>query len=171
MPQIQVGGHQQGSTIVFAEVDEDDFDKISKYKWSQKIKNEHSTTYATSAFGSTHNKLHKMYLHRFIMGLGDYKDDKRVINHIDGNGLNNKKSNLEICDALYNAQSFRRHHGNSNVGSVSFDKRGRKKCWQASININKIRYAKCFETEQEGKDFIATCVSNAQHQSSQQPHS
>jgi hypothetical protein len=163
MPQIQVGGHRLGTkgTEKFAEVDEDDFERVSKYKWSSKIKNSHSTTYATSSFGSTHNKTHTTYLHRFIMGLGDYKDDKRIINHIDGNGLNNCKNNLEICDNLYNSQSFRRHHGNSNVGSVSFDKRGRKKCWGASININKIRYIKYFETEQEGKDFISSLIDAA----------
>ena len=163
MPQIQIGGHQPRTkgTEKFSEVDEEDFERVSKYKWSLNNQSNPNTTYAKTGCGQT-----KIHLHRFIMGLGDYKDDKRIINHIDGNGLNNCKNNLEICDTLYNSQSFRRHH--QNVGVVYFDtSMTRVKRWKAVIVINKVKYQKRFLTEQEGKDFIATCVSNASHQSSQ----
>ena len=164
MPQIQIGGYRQGTTAVFAEVDEEDFEKVSKFKWSKNNKSNINTTYAQTGCGKT-----KKHLHRLMMGLGDYKDDKRIINHIDGNGLNNCKNNLEICNTLYNSQSFRKHY--SNVGSVSIDLSGKRiKKWKAVIVINKIKYQKRFETEQEGKDFIATCVSNVLHQSLQQDH-
>jgi hypothetical protein len=173
MPQIQVGGHQPRTkgTEKFADVDEDDFERVNKYKWGLNNQSSSHTTYAQTCSGSTKEKQRHTHMHRFIMGLGDYKDDKRIINHIDGNGLNNCKNNLEICDTLYNSQSFRRHHGNSNTGYVAIDPSGKRiKKWRAIIFINKVRYQKRFETEQEGKDFIATCVSNASHQSSQLPH-
>jgi hypothetical protein len=164
MPQIQVGGHRQRTTAVFAEIDEEDFDRVSKYKWSLNNESSSHTTYAKTSSGSTREKGRHTHMHRFIMGLGDYKDDKRIINHIDGNGLNNCKNNLEICDTLYNSQSFRKHHGN--MGYVSIDPSGKRiKKWRAIIVINKVKYQQRFETEQEGKDFIATCVSNVSHQS------
>jgi len=170
MPQIQVGGHQPRTkgTEKFAEVDEDDFERVNKYKWSLNNESSSHTTYAKTMSGSTREKGRHTHMHRMIMGLGDYKDDKRIINHIDGNGLNNCKNNLEICDTLYNSQSFRRHH--SNVGNVSIDTSGNRiKKWKAVIVINKVKYQKRFYTEQEGKDFIAICVSNVSHQSSQPP--
>ena len=168
MPQIQVGGHQPRTkgTEKFAEVDEEDFERVNKYKWGLNNTSSSHTTYAKTMAGSTKEKMRHTHLHRFIMGLGDYKDDKRIINHIDGNGLNNCKNNLEICDTLYNSQSFRKHNGN--IGHVHFDTNMKRiKRWRASIVINKVRQHKRFLTEQEAHDFIATCVSNAQHQPAQ----
>jgi hypothetical protein len=160
MPQIQVGGHQSRTkgNEKFAEVDEEDFERVNKYKWALNNQSSSHTTYARTLAGSTKGKMRYTHMHRFIMGLGCYNDDKRIINHIDGNGLNNMKSNLEICDNLYNSQSFRRHYGNK--GHVYIDPSGKRiKKWRAGIIINKKRYFKRFETEQEGKDFIATCLS------------
>ena len=125
MPFIQVGGHRGGSRAVapvFAEVDDDDLERVSAFKWSINSNSNPHTKYAISITGGT-----KQHLHRLIMGLGDYATDKRVINHKDGNGLNNKKSNLEICDTSMK----------------------RLKRWKACITIYKVRYQKRFDTEEE----------------------
>ena len=144
---IQVGGYRQKTTAVYADIDEDDYEKVSKYKWSKKPSSSSYTTYAKTNTGGK-----KIHLHRFIMGLGDYKDDKRIINHIDGNGLNNCKKNLEICDTLYNCQSFRKHHGNNNIGYVYYDtSMKRLKRWRATIVINKIKHRKRFLTKEEAE--------------------
>lgn len=160
MPQIQVGGHRGGQrqTIAeYADVDEEDFERLNKFQWSKNNTSNCHTTYAKTDSGQT-----KQHLHRMVMGLGDYKDDKRIINHIDGNGLNNRKCNLEICDSLYNSQSFRKHNGS--VGLVYYDtSMTRLKRWRGTITINKVKHHKRFLTEQEAHDFIATCVSNATH--------
>lgn len=152
MPQIQIGGHQSRTKEkqTFSEVDEEDVERLSKYKWHINSSSSHNTLY-----GQTNTGGKKIHLHRFIMGLGDYKDDKRIINHIDGNGLNNCKANLEICDTLYNSQSFRRHHGNRNVGSVCIDTSGKRiKKWRGHIIINKIKYQKRFLLEEEAHQYI-----------------
>lgn len=159
MPTIQVGGHRGGQRKVqpvVADIDEEDMERVSQYKWS--ICKQGNTTYS-----KTHKGGNVMWLHRFIMGLGDYKDDKRIVDHKDGNGLNNKKENLVICDTLYNSQSFRRHH-NSNVGWVYQRKdKGRRKKFLAIVVINKVRNEKHFLTEQEGKDWITSLVQQSIH--------
>jgi hypothetical protein len=164
MKLIQVGGHQPRTkgTEKFAEIDDEDFERVSKYKWGLNNASSPNTTYAKTCSGSTREKMRHTHLHRFIMGLGDYKDDKRIINHIDGNGLNNQKSNLEICDTLYNSQSFRRPKSSQNVGSVAIDPSGKRiKKWKAVIVINKVKYQQRFKTEQEGKDYITNLVTNS----------
>jgi hypothetical protein len=159
MPIIQIGGHRGGQRSVaplFAEVDEDDLEKLSVYKWGINYSSSHHTNYARTNTGGK-----KIHMHRFIMGLGDYKDDKRIINHKDGNGLNNKKENLEICDTLYNSQSFRRHHGSANIGVVYFDtSMKRVKRWKACITINGVKHVARFLTEDEGRQYINQLVSN-----------
>ena len=157
MPIIQIGGHRTGKRKVepmFSEIDEEDVELVSKYSWGINSQSNPHTKYAHSNTGGK-----KTHLHRLIMGLGDYKDDKRIINHIDGNGLNNVKSNLEICDCLYNSQSFRKH--NSNIGCVYVDtSMKRVKRWKAYIVINKIKHQKRFLTEEEGKIWIENIVEN-----------
>lgn len=152
MPVIQVGGHKRKVEPLYAEVDEEDLEKVSKYKWGQNKQSNKHTTYAIS-----HTNGKKVHLHRLIMGLGDYQDDKRIIDHKDGNGLNNKKENLTICDTLYNSQSFRRHHGDNNIGCVYYDtSMTRIKRWKAQITINKVKHQKRFATEEEAKEWITT---------------
>jgi hypothetical protein len=89
-----------------------------------------------------------LQLHRFLMGLE--KGDKRIINHKDGNGLNNTKSNLEICDIMYNSQSI---NTKKNFGCISIVK-NRKKKYCAEVSINKKRYRKCFYTKEEAQAYL-----------------
>jgi len=84
--------HSKGENYIVL-IDEEDFHKISKYTWS--ILYRSNSKYCQTSI-CINGKPKTIYLHRFLMGLD--KGDKRIINHIDGNGLNNKKSNLEICD-------------------------------------------------------------------------
>jgi len=155
---IQVGGHRGGTRTtepVFAEIDDEDFEKVSKYTWSKNTQSNSHTTYAQTTTGGK-----RIHLHRLIMGLGDYSEDKRIINHIDGNGLNNKKSNLEICDTLHNSQSFRRHHGDNNIGCVYFDtSMKRVKRWRAIVVVNKKKYQARFATKEEGQEYIDNIIS------------
>ena len=96
------------------------------------------------------------------MGLGDFKDDKRVINHIDGDGLNNKKENLEICSIMYNSQSINKP--NSNVGHIYFEKNTEKvkrsTNWRFMIVINKKRHSKRFVTKEEAEIYKYDYIKN-----------
>jgi len=85
------------------------------------------------------NKKPKNFLvHRLIAEsfMGKLKD-KEVINHIDGNKLNNNYTNLEICSYLENschASKFKTK--SSKYIGVCFDKGENK--WVAQINIGGI---------------------------------
>jgi len=154
MPTIKVGGHrggQRATSSVVADVDEDDVERVSAFAWSKNTSSSRHTLYAQTIVNGR-----KIHLHRFIMGLGDFKTDKRVVDHRDGNGLNNRKENLVICDTLYNSQSFRRHHGEHNVGCVYFDtSMKRVKRWKAQVTLNGVVHQRRFATEQEGRDWIS----------------
>jgi len=68
-------------------VDEQDFDKINQYRWKSSFVGKAKTPYATSShFGRT------VYMHRLVMDA----PKGTVIDHIDGNGLNNSSDNLRF---------------------------------------------------------------------------
>jgi hypothetical protein len=126
-------------------IDEEDFHKISKYNWH--IHHAKHTKYCRTDI-YINGKRAGLMLHRFLMGLE--KGDKRVINHIDGNGLNNKRSNLEICDAMYNTQSINKK---TRFGSICYRNDGEKK-YRARVSINKKKYQKHFYTYKEAEDYL-----------------
>ncbi|MBN1361383.1 MAG: HNH endonuclease [Sedimentisphaerales bacterium] len=71
---------------LFALVDACDYEKISKYKWRASRRG--FTTYATCVKNGR-----VVYMHRMIM-----KARKgTLVDHIDGNGLNNRRCNLRLC--------------------------------------------------------------------------
>jgi len=106
----------------FAIVDVDDYDKLAKYKWHcRKAKN------LFYAFRSEGRKI--VAMHRQIMNA----PKGLVVDHIDSNGLNNRKSNLRLCTQAQNLHNKRPQHSKmySKYKGVTWVKGCNK--WRANI--------------------------------------
>ena len=128
-------------------IDEEDFDRVSKHTWH--IIHAKHTKYCRTNINNN-GKWTRLLLHRFLINME--KDDNRVINHIDCNGLNNKKSNLEICDQNYNTQSI---NTKKNFGCI-YIRKNRAKKYIARVTINKKLYHKYFYTYAEAETYLDT---------------
>jgi hypothetical protein len=147
---LQISGHHRDSVPMFAEIDDADAEAVNKFTWSKSRGKR--TTYATTTKNGT-----TVALHRFIMGLEPF--DQRHVNHIDGNGLNNKRSNLEFSNPLHNAQSIRKKNSPLNVGCVYYyPKTHSTNKFIARIKINKKLYQKWVADETEGRIWIAGLI-------------
>ena len=147
---IQVSGHHKDSEAVWATIDDADAEAVNKLTWS-KCKGK-KTTYAVTTIRG-----YNLPLHRFLMGLERF--DKRHINHIDGNGLNNKRSNLEYSSPLHNAQSIRKINSELNIGCVyHYPKTSGFNKFIARIVINKKLHQKWVPDEIVGRIWIAGLI-------------
>jgi hypothetical protein len=82
----------------FAIVDAEDYDWLVQYKWHcQRADNRFY------AVRRQHGKEARIPMHRQIM----HASKGQLVDHIDGNGLNNRKSNLRFCSAAQNAWNRR----------------------------------------------------------------
>lgn len=108
-------------------IDQDDYDRISKSSWF--VKKGRYTCYAGTR--DCHKKTTS--LHREVLNL---KQGDPIIDHRNGNGLDNRKCNLRI--STYEANNFNSRIRSDNISGyrgVSWHK-GRKK-WCAQISVNK----------------------------------
>lgn len=123
-------------------VDDEDYEELNKYKWyANKIRN---TYYAMRHMSKNHKKI--ILMHREVMDLSN----KMFVDHIDGNGLNNCKSNLRAVTNRQNLQKQNIKKSSKYVG-VYLDKRTNK--WKATIRINKKQtYLGCFNSELEAHE-------------------
>jgi hypothetical protein len=87
---------------------------------------ERSQCYAWSyANGYIYNGKHRMLLHRFLMYVLDKPEVK--IDHINGNKLDNRKSNLRICTSQQNNMNQKKSKSNTTgFKGVSLDKKSGK---------------------------------------------
>ena len=128
----------------FAQVDDEDFERASKYTWSA-AKRVGGHFYAVS--GSNYYGGKQMNLHRFIMNIDP--DDKTYVDHIDRDGLNCQKHNLRTCTNQQN-----QYNSIKNVKKSSIYKGvyllSRVTCirYGACIRINKLKtHLGTFENE------------------------
>jgi len=123
-------------------VDDDDYALCSKYKW-------HMGTSGHIQF-STHDSEHKTFMwqiHRIIMRdklCGDLQVD-----HIDGDKLNNQKSNLRVCTARENCMNGKKQkYATSKYKGVYYVPGMRN--WAAQIVVHRKRiYLGRYATEEE----------------------
>lgn len=110
----------------FAIVDDVDYEELSKFKW-------HYATigYAARYAGGGRKNACYVYMHRQIMN----PPDNTGIDHIDGDKLNNCRSNLRLANQSQNNQNARpRHSSTSRYKGVYWDEyHGR---WSACIHTN-----------------------------------
>ncbi len=69
-------------------------------------------------------------MHRVIMN----PPDDMVVDHIDSNGLNNRRTNLRVCTLLQNSYNRKTIKASSQYKGVRWNKR--KKRWVSSISPN-----------------------------------
>jgi len=114
-------------------IDDEDYDKVNTHKWcAQRIDKISRSDYYARTSDKIGNKRTVLYLHKLIIG----KPPKNmVIDHIDGNTLNNQKSNLRFVTCSQNAQN-QKTQGNkiSKYKGVHVNKRD--KLFFATIWVN-----------------------------------
>lgn len=112
----------------FTLVDDEDFEELNKWNWS--VNRIGKSWYAVGSVWNGTKKLPTL-MHRFIL----QAPKNFLVDHIDGNGLNNQKSNLRLCTHSNNMQNSKKPENNtSGYKGVTWHK-GRK-LWQAQIMVN-----------------------------------
>lgn len=106
---------------MFALIDDEDFLEVAKHKWHFD-----NGGYARCQMKIGIRKQRPLLMHRLIM-----RPEKGLeVDHIDGNKLNNQKSNLRICRRFQNSAN-RKLSKNNTSGYKGVTRQGKK--WIAQI--------------------------------------
>ena len=120
-------------------IDLDDVDKVKNIKW-------HRSDLQRSTYYCLSNDSEWKRIHRLIMGV---TDKNIVVDHINHNGLDNRKSNLRICTSGQNTCNCLTSKNNkSGHKGVYWSKERKKWCAQISIN-NKTKGLGRYDTIEE----------------------
>ena len=106
----------------YAIVDEADYDRVMQYKWTAGTRRFYVTGCITGS-GK------KMLLHRLILR----PPSGMQVDHIDGNPLNNRRSNLRICTNAQNLANSRKAKGKTSLFKGVFWNRESQK-WKSAIS-------------------------------------
>ena len=120
---------------------------LNRFWWKPQIHKRAGKVYAVTYLGSP------VYLHRLLTGAVK----GQVVDHIDGNGLNNASENLRLCTPGQNRANCRKDRDNrSGYKGVTWARTSRK--WMAQIVVqgkkqylgvfvDKVRAAKAYDRE------------------------
>jgi hypothetical protein len=127
----------------FAIVDNADFEWLNQWKWSATENG--SSWYARRQEGGRKHNV-KIYMHRFILGILD--SPKVIADHINRNGLDNRRSNLRKCTKAQN-NSYRIPTTNrtSKYMGVCKSTDSNKKPWRAYIRPSTGQICRYFNKE------------------------
>ena len=125
-------------------IDEADWDLVRGYRWYAQKGG--STYYAQATISREGGGQRGILMHRLIIGLNN---PKIHTDHIDGNGLNNRRDNLRACSRSENMHNRGAYATNmSGFKGVSWHKQRGK--WQAQIKFNgKNRHLGLYSTPEE----------------------
>lgn len=125
----------------YAKVDPEDYIWLCQFRWHCKVNK--SSTYAVRSI-SIERRSRRVYMHRLIMNTPRHL----VCDHINHNGLDNRKRNLRNCTIQQNNANVLARGASSRYKGVSWNKRRRK--WAAYIKKDGIQLnLGCFDDEIE----------------------
>lgn len=139
---------KHGDEIGRALIDLEDVERCKQYKWYRRIGTGNTNYCMASISNGTKSGGKKIFLHRFIM---DYWTNEKEIDHIDMNGLNNRKENLRIVTHSKNMSN------NKNTGVKQVPSGN----WQAAVCRNyKTIYIGTFHTKEKAIEARKTFIEN-----------
>ena len=131
----------QNEVITFV-VDANKYDEVKQYKW--RISKKKNKYYVVTGSGYKNNM---QYLHQLIFGS---VREGFEIDHIDGNSLNNRLSNLRMVTHLENIDNLRATRIDNTIGvrGISYDKRNGKFTVDFHYHGDRF-YVKAWDTPEE----------------------
>lgn len=125
-------------------IDAKDTPLVEGMNWRALV-DQHTVYAVRSGARSKVEKRKTIYMHRLFATVPDSME----LDHVDGNGLNNRRENLRVATALQNRRNQKLGKRNKvGLKGVSWSKAAKK--WQASIRVNnKGVYLGIFETPEE----------------------
>ena len=112
-------------------IDDEDLELISLLKWFATNLGHRRTRYAGTNI-KIDGKYHSQKMHRLILGVND---SKVIVDHINGNGLDNRRCNLRLANSSENNANVAIFRGNtSGYKGVSYRKD--RDTWKTEIRKN-----------------------------------
>jgi hypothetical protein len=130
---------------LYAKVDPEDYPRLSKYKWyATSVKNKR--VYAERSVWYRNKKKRNILMHREILFYARVKN-RLLVDHINGDGLDNRKANLRTATAQQNSWNSRAYGKSIYKGIWQVKETGK---WCARIKVNgKVRNLGRFNDEAE----------------------
>jgi len=128
-------------------VDDEDYEELMKHKWY--ASHEGNGWYAKRK-GPRHGGRQTMiYMHRALMA----GDSPLEVDHINGDGLDNRRANLRLVTKSGNARNRQGHRAGRLVGTELMRDGKRSKPWKSQIfDTGCMRHLGYFATEQEAHE-------------------
>lgn len=114
---------------LYALIDDADYELVSQHQWHPRVSV--NTVYAEAFIYFKGGSRKHISMHRLILDAVPGKD----VDHIDGNGLNNCKSNLRQCSRQLNASNQRKSSGTASR-YIGVNSQSNGKTWRACVSIN-----------------------------------
>jgi hypothetical protein len=119
-------------------IDASDLPLVSQHRWWASVRRRAdgsvSAVYARRDGTKVNGRAPVIYLHRFVSGAACDVD----VDHSDGNGLNNRRSNLRVASRAQNIRNAKKRRDNKS-GAKGVWQDPRYGTWQASITVNRKR--------------------------------
>lgn len=112
-------------------VDDEDFELVNQYSWFAQWDgfNFYAVT-NTSRRLDPDGKQHPLRMHNLILE----PNPSQEVDHKNGNGLDNRRSNLRVCTHAENSRNIHNIRGKSKYDGVSWHSASSK--WRARINVS-----------------------------------
>jgi hypothetical protein len=122
-------------------VDAADFEWLSQWKWHADWSERRQTWTARTNLRRANGKYRGIRMHQMLMGYLGFRVD-----HRNGDGLDNRRSNLRPCTAVTNAQNRSKLTSKSSIfKGVTYNRQG---MWQAYIRVDKkLKHLGMFDNE------------------------
>lgn len=122
-----------------AQFDPEDAPRIAAFKWR-------SLTLGNRAYAFTEICGRRVYMHNFVLNRTPKGRGRKDVDHINMDGLDNRRANLRVVTRSQNMANSRSRKGTSRFKGVSRNRQREK--WQAHIMVNyKSRYLGLFDDE------------------------
>ncbi len=136
-------------------IDAADAALVAPYRWHAHRREK--LVYAGTNVRGKDGRLRSVKMHQLLLG-------SPQVDHVDGDGLNNRRSNLRPCTAAQNACNRRRREGSkSSFYGVTYDPSNPDKPWRARAMMNGVKWGgRRFRTEIEAAIFRDDIARQAQ---------